>query len=390
MPFYPRLVHNIHFMQAGQENFRENTCARWYFDNANQADVCCDLKQQGDTRVDGKRRASHGGTSASTRYNINAIQIGIFEQEPLLDRKTKQPLRHDSDDDKGRWKRGDVRKQWVLCTKPGVVKKVAAEMARRFDAGEEEDPAYRMFQKKYFDLSPNHFMQIVDRVTQEASSRCTCCGNLDVIAFSCPECEAEIADVAADELSVEQITKYSTETTTCRSCKNAVEAVPIYQCDSCDQPEPLTWEDVAITVRKQGEGTQTAIIVEKVVPLFDFSLPDGSSPFAFVLDTNGDWVYDLDATTGKPKFREDLQHLATNQFDFHKMAEPREESEVRQWLGVTESIASRSRTTSTATEPDEVERRPAAGPGRPGAGRPGAGGTGRTPPGRAGGGGVRR
>jgi hypothetical protein len=230
-------------------------------------------------------------------------------------------------------------------------------MARRFEEGEEEDPAYRMFQKKYFDLSPNHFMQIVDRVTQEASSRCGCCGNLDVIAFSCPECEAEIADVAADELSVEQITKLSTESTTCRGCKNSVEATPIYQCDSCDQPEPLTWEDVAITVRKQGEGTQTAIIVEKVVPLFDFALPDGSSPFAFVQDTNGDWVYDLDATTGKPKFREDLQHLATNQFDFHKMAEPREESEVRQWLGVTESIASRSRTTSTATEPDEAERR---------------------------------
>ena len=130
-------------------------------------------------------------------------------------------------------------------------------------------------------------------------------------------------DVDQSNLDVKEINSFGSNRQRCQQCGfhgfPKVEAI----CDSCPTAEPLSVFDVVAYVRKAGTGTNSTIVVEKIVPLTEFTLPDGS----YLIDE-----YTQVGNESLPKWTAEVGKVMT-QFDFEKVFTPPEPGYAAQILG---------------------------------------------------------
>jgi hypothetical protein len=131
--------------------------------------------------------------------------------------------------------------------------------------------------QKYWNLGAGHKTQLVDELKSKVINKCSGCGEgeLDTARFSCPSCEAVIADKYLIDLTAEEEDMLRNHTVACPSCETEVRAVPSFACfhaekkgrkiefvPGCDNPAPTSPFDVILYISTTGSGPSTALVID--------------------------------------------------------------------------------------------------------------------------------
>jgi hypothetical protein len=298
----------------GKEIFRKWRCASGW--DGKQGDCLgCYRKESGDKRV-----------AKRTLFFFNMIHFGFYEKTELRDKDDKV-IRYDKDGDDH--KRGDPIMVWAQITRPKERKHAKENMEEMM-----ENDELRLFRKKYVEVGSGHLDNLM-QIDELASKRCRCGGHLTPFLFTCPECGEILCDVEDSNMSDEERDNYAKERQRCKACGHSGHPNMQYICDECgDEAKPLTAFDVVALIRKAGEGTNSTIVVEDIIPVFEYLLPNKESIVQW--DDDGAPVADEDGYT----FTDDVAKLANNQFDFEKINPPLDNEEVAKFLRVDNPFAS--------------------------------------------------
>lgn len=251
----------------------------------------CTLSERadcGDTRVSSPRYGE------PNRFFMNVVHFDLFRREQVND-KSGAPLRYRH----GKLK-GEIVHRWdainSLREKKDTIKQ------KKFD-----DCCF--FRKKFLELPATHFEKIKE-IGRQAGQMCGCGGSLFPAVYTCETCEDILLDVEDTDLTEGEVKRFGDNSIRCGACGHVGYPQSQSLCDSCEDPTPLHFWEVAAQITKVREGQWPTIRVDKVIPLADFRLADGTSPVAVDEDGNPE----LDAE-GKLIFPEDLDKLVKAQFD---------------------------------------------------------------------------
>lgn len=98
----------------------------------------------------------------------------------------------------------------------------------------------------------------------DLESKCYCGGELTVPAYECRKCEHILIDVEKNDrdLTRKQINEMALNEQKCPNCGEVDTPQPLRDCSNdCDEPDCLKIWDVDLEVGRQGEGTDSMIIV---------------------------------------------------------------------------------------------------------------------------------
>lgn len=304
-----------HSVKPSQKEFYSSRCN---LDAGDEDCLLCYLAEKGDRRV-----------SSRYLYSFNCIEFGLFQRVPKRDKKGKIVL---AERDTKSYKRGEPILVWEAVTKPRDVKEVMADLDDLLKLGEEnEEEGVVLARKRYIEVGKGHRENIVE-IDNEASKMCRCGGNLSPVEFGCEACDHEIAHVIEDNLGPEEAASFAESRQRCPACGHVGLPIVRTECDSCDDPRPLSAFDVVAYLKKKGTGPSTRIEIEKVVPLDAFDLLDGSSPIEWDEDTDepiedeeGNWVMSE---------YQSLAKLAGSQWNFDNVHTPNDHHWHAKRLGV--------------------------------------------------------
>lgn len=243
------------------------------------------------------------------KFNFNILHIAPYMKLPLKDGKGKTvKFREDGENHK----RGDTIMSWQEVTTPRELKEIeqyAEEMI--------EDGDLRVAMKKYLEVGSGHLEHLMG-IDEYASKMCICGGKLNPTAFSCQGCDDLLCDVYDENMSPDAVVEYSKQRQRCGGCGKYDFANIKSDCDECDEPKALTAFDVVAYVRRQGEGTNSTIVIDKVVPLSEYELADGS--FLVEMEEDDDeQLVPVYTDADEFEFVESIGKLVSNQFDFTKV-----------------------------------------------------------------------
>lgn len=352
--YYHQLFHRYKWKDGKNDGFGLDPCAASWEQYRARAGhkVClgCHLKKLGDKRV-----------GNAEQYMLNVVQLALHQKVPLEDKNGKV-RRYETDGEN--FKRGDPILSWKVVTAARDRKEVLSNLAEGL-----EDQTVAMWRKKFVQVGPSHRQQI-EMIADLAEQHCRCGGSLTPTSFFCASCEELLCDVEESNMEPEDVLRYALERQRCDACGHWDAPLKQYTCDECDDPRALQFNEVVAYIRKTGEGTDTMITVEKVVPIWQFELPDGTGLIAW--DDNDELAMDEE---GNYILREDLRPLVENQFDFSKVNTPRDVDYFCKALGVTnpfEQGGGTKRYAKSGTRFEEEEAEEEESPRRPAAVRAGA------------------
>lgn len=369
--FFVRQVHRIALHGKGKNVFPKSTTCRRFYDGSGC--LACDELEQGNRKVDNGKKGQDGHVKSG--YSVNCIEFGLFELKPA----TKQdgtPVLYESDsapDAKNPHRRGDQIMQWERVIRPKDRNEILAVLEEEIELGN-----VCLYKKKYMDLGPGHLSVLTD-VDNRAAEFCKSCGtgHLEVTGFECASCHELLLDVYNANLTTPEMEEYSKTEQRCASCGHTDLAQPLYDCDTCKSPDPYRWFEVVAQCRKTGKDAQTIIAVEKVTPVDQFELADGS--YLVKADKNGDPLLvpmDPADPDGALTFvyEEEFARLIENQFNFEEVHRPESNDEIAKWLEIRNPYASTGAggagSGRAVADDEEPPRRGRGGPG-PGRGRAG-------------------
>lgn len=297
LAYYPHTVHSLKLAAAGPGSYREIPCA-------GKECVGCYAKDGGDPRV-----------TTRDKFALNVLHLSIYRKEPIKDKDGKVVTY--SEDGKDH-RRGDVVMGWNEVTGRKDRKDIAANPAAAIASGD-----VSLYRRKYLDLGRNH-LEALMAVDELASKLCFCGGNLAPTAFHCESCDELLCDVENSNMTAKQVNEYSSSRQRCASCGHLGFTKIITICDSCEEPSPMSVFDVVAYVRKHGENTASTIMVEKIVPLTEFTLADDN---ALVKD----WEVGAEGVT--PVWADNVAGSMT-QFDFEQVFAASDSQYVSSLLGI--------------------------------------------------------
>lgn len=287
-------VHPSHaYKQATGNAFRMWRCACGY--NGEGDCLGCYRAEHGDKRVGGRRDT----------FSINALHIGLYEKAAVKDKDGKT-VRYSEDTENA--KAGDPVMAWQEITKARDKKEALNDIDAKLEEG-----SVALFRKKYIEVGSGHLDNLM-QIDELASKRCACGGELTPTRFSCESCGEVLCDIEDSNMEPKDVLRYSDERQRCPECGHLGFTEAEVMCDECSDPRPLTCFNVVALVRKAGEGTKSTIFVDKIIPLDEYQLPDGS--YLLDIDEGGYFVQDED---GNYVLREDAKKLVDNQFDFDRV-----------------------------------------------------------------------
>lgn len=284
--YFPHIVHSLKLAASGPGSYRELPCA------GNDC-VCCYAKDGGDARV-----------TTRTKFAMNVLHLSLYRKEQLKD-KNGQALRYDRDGEHHR--AGDPVMGWTEV----VGRKDKKQIENNIDA-ELRSGNVTMYRRKYVDVGSGHLENLM-LIAEMAAKRCFCGGNLAPTAFHCEKCDECLCDVENSNLTPKQVNEFAMSRQRCGACGHNGLSKIITICDSCDEPSPMSVFDVVAYVRKHGEGTNSTVICEKIVPLTEFQLANGDYLIAeLAADAEGQMV---------PVWTEAVKDSMV-QYDFEQVFEP--------------------------------------------------------------------
>jgi len=121
----------------------------------------------------------------------------------------------------------------------------------------------------YWQLGTRFVNTLTTHAQTVLSKRCKCGGEITPIGFQCEACGDVIRDLDAHPASREEIATIRRTSAACPHCGvvDVPEEVP--ECDSCKKAQPLTLWDVQLHVARQGEGTDTTLMISEWKPISD-------------------------------------------------------------------------------------------------------------------------
>ena len=295
--FHTCKTHGVKLKPKGEGSYYSARCNM----DAGQEDcLLCMKKEQGDRRI----------TDRAT-FSFNVLHLALYKQVPLV--RDGKVVKYDEGD-----KRGEPIMTWEQVEKPKDRKEIMAHLDEMLKNGE-----VAMFKKKYIECGSGHRDEL-SMIQDMAAKNCKCGGKLKPVRFSCEGCEEILADVEDDDMSAKEVARFAESREKCKDCGHVGIPVPESICDSCKHPEPLTAFDVVATVKKEGEGASSHIVVKSVTPLDRYMLPteeyliewekDGKD-WVPKEDDNGDWVFSED---------NDLKKVIDAQWNFEEVHAPRD------------------------------------------------------------------
>lgn len=314
-----RIFHNFTWHEGKTRRFMKDPCTASFEDYRGRRGhnncLGCHLKKHGDKRV-----------SNSEQYSLNVIHLALYCKVPLKDRDGKtRRFEHDGDSHK----RGDPILSWKHVTAARDRKEALANIEEGL-----EDGTTALWRKKYIQVGPSHRKQI-EMIADYAEAHCRCGGSLTPTAFFCSKCEETLCDVEEANMEPEDVLAYAVERQRCDGCGTFEQPQKEYICDECDDPIALQFHEVVAYVRKTGEGTDSTITIEKVVPIYDFLLEDESSLCEWDEEADDVLIDEDDEFV----LIEDVKKLVDNQFNFDKVHEPRDGDLLAKLLGIQNPLS---------------------------------------------------
>ncbi len=313
--FHTCQMHGLKLKPKGPGSY---LTARCNIDAGQEDCLACKCQAEGDRRV-----------TLKPTFSFNIIHFGLYERVPL--ERDGRVVKHEDGEN-----RGKPIMVWDLVDKPSDRKRIMADLDRYIRDGD-----VRLFQKKYIELGKGHRDEISE-IEAQASKFCRCGGDLTPIAFFCEKCEECLADVEDDDMSRKEIAAFAESRERCKKCGHVGLPVPQNTCNSCKHPEALTAFDVVASIRKEGEGTGSHVVIKKITPIDQYQMPDGGYLIEFEksgkdyipkVDDNGQWIFVEDM---------DIRKAAESQWDFEKVHEPKEHGFIADKLQVRNPFGSTS------------------------------------------------
>jgi hypothetical protein len=324
------------------EMFRGGTCAAGY--DGHDDCLCCLQKENKDPRV-----------TTRDKYSVNVLQFALFRKEGLKD-KSGKPIVYDEDGEKHR--RGDPILGWTEVSNLRDVR----DLRGRLQKGETIE-GVACVRKKFIDVGRGHLGNIM-QIADLAEKMCWCGGNLTPYEFTCAGCEAVLCNVENENLTLEDVGRYAQERARCQACGVFEQPRQNCLCDGCSEPRPLSIFDVVAFIRRMGEGTQSTVIVEKLVPVHLFLMEDGQG----LLKVDDEFGEEDGMLV--PNFSEEIKKMMP-QFDFDKVHKPMTNEEAAALLKCANPFRKAGRDYGAyakggdaASEGEEEVRRPASPPRR--------------------------
>lgn len=116
----------------------------------------------------------------------------------------------------------------------------------------------------HWGIGTNHLL-VLSAKMMDLENECRCGGMLETLLWECPNCGAEVFDLTSGEsdYTKKDINQMVIRPVKCSGCGASVMLDPVKECDQCKDPQPLTIWDVDLFVGREGEGTQTQLIIRK-------------------------------------------------------------------------------------------------------------------------------
>lgn len=306
--FHTCKVHGLKLKQSGPGSY---LTARCNIDAGQEDCLSCMKKEQGDRRI-----------TTKDNFSFNCLHIALHEKVDLV--RDGKVVRYEEGEN-----RGKAIQTWEEVDKPRRKKELLEDIDDLVERGEAA-----LFRKKYIEVGAG-FRDELSQIDEMASHYCKCGGELTPILFTCEECEEVLADVDKDDMSKKEVAAFSSSREKCpnKDCGHVGLPVPQMVCDSCKDPSPLSAFDVVATIKKEGEGAQSHIVVKKITPLDRYTLPNGASLIKWFKNKKGDFEPDFE--NDEFVFTEDFDVKKTveSQWDFEKVHEPREHGFIAKQLG---------------------------------------------------------
>ena len=304
--FHTCQMHGLKLKPKGPGSY---LTARCNIDAKQQDCLACKAQAEGDRRV-----------GLKPTFSFNIIHFGLYERVPL--ERDGRVVKYEDGEN-----RGKPIMVWERVERPSDHKRIMKDLPTLIKNG-----SVCIFQKRYIEVGGGHRDDLA-QIDAEAAKYCRCGGDLIPIRFSCEKCEEVLADVEEDDMGKKEVAAFAESRGKCKDCGHIGVPVPECTCSDCKRPSPLTAFDVVATVKKEGEGTNSHIVVKRITPLDQYRMLDNE--YAIEFEKEGKDYF--------PKVEDDawvfvedmgLRKAATSQWNFEEVHAPKDHGFIAEKLGI--------------------------------------------------------
>jgi hypothetical protein len=242
------------------------------------------------------------------RYFVGVIHYALYRRECVM--KDGKPLLFSN----GKLK-GKPVFNWGPVTS-------IRERKQLLQSGDPEDIG--LYRKKFIEMPNSHF-KVVQEIGRRARGLCRCgTGTLFPSVFVCSGCEEVLLETEDSDMTDADVAAYGDQDIRCPHCGVVDFPRAEYDCDSCDDPRPHKYYEVAAQIsRTLGDDGFPSYSLTSVISMANMVLADGSTRPVTGTDDKDEFTYD-----------ESLTKLISNQFDFDGYTAPKTDAEYGQMLGL--------------------------------------------------------
>jgi hypothetical protein len=268
------LTHQVQVFKNGRESYAEFTCTAGPNRHAPQNCVGCQQNDAGNKSVANSRQ----------HWAFNIKHLVPYHEVPLMDRQTNT-IRYKKD------KPNEPVMVLEACRNGTPSERLYAMKNRKQCEHCQRGipPIYGA--PKVFVLGKSHLEELLRVDTHLEQTCANCMTRLIKMAYACARCDADLLDLSQTQMTNEQVREYASIPQQCR-CGNAALPKPIYDCGwdpsgayklphgGCPgnvDPRPLSIFDVVFSVHKEGESTQSKLVISPSTPIQHFRTITGNA-----------------------------------------------------------------------------------------------------------------
>ncbi len=276
-------VHNFNvFMKGrnpseqGYHTFREIACSAGPEPHAPQPCLGC-------------YEVDHGNKDAKSKdqWAFNIAHLGWYHMVPLVKDNQVQMKRDGSGpvmikQECMNQKRENMYLGRALQANRGVPQAIAKKY-KNCD-GCQQGAQWAYGDHRVLKLGFKHLKNILE-IDDKIGKKCvTCSTGILRVAFDCQHCNNEILDLTAVQWTNDQIETYSKTQQNCPHCQQVTVPQNVYECGydenynkisaSCSDPRKTTIFDCVLWVQREGESTESEVVVKRIDLLPQYVTPD--------------------------------------------------------------------------------------------------------------------
>lgn len=268
------LTHQVQLYKNGKETYAEFTCTAGPNRHAPQNCVGCQQNDAGNKSVANSRQ----------HWAFNVKHLVPYHEVPLMDRKTNA-IKYKKD------KPNEPVMVLEACRNGTPAERLYAMNNRKQCEHCQRGIQITYGAPKVFVLGKSHLEELL-RVDAHLEQTCSnCMTRLIKMAYACSKCDADLLDLSQTQMTNDQVREFASVPQRCQ-CGNVALPKAIYDCGwdpsgayklpsgGCPQhvePRPLSIFDVVFYVHKEGESTQSKLVISPPTPIQHFKTITGNA-----------------------------------------------------------------------------------------------------------------